>query len=156
MPVLTETQWHGNPRPVEQFAWTATGPVVTSPYTGEDEATYWHGVGEEKYEAVGLAVTQDQDVRLTEGSILVSGTVKAGDFFSVNWLTWGELGDAVARGASGTFSRDLDANQAAVQIGSFISGNIDTYGSAVGPLVVMTPTAGQTEIQVGISTYTPA
>jgi hypothetical protein len=154
MALLTETNWHGNPRPIPAFAWTAAGPVVTSPYDGESEATYWHGVGLESYEAVGNAVTQNVDTELPKGSILVTGTVKEGDFFSVNWVTFGALGNQ-NRGASGTFLRDYDANQAAVAIGRFISGNVDTYGTAVDNVVILTPTGGQTSIQVGASTFTP-
>ena len=154
MALLTETPWHGNPRPVPAFAWTSSGPVVTSPYDGESAATYWHGVGLDAYSVVGDAVTINQDTRLDEGAIIVTGTVKAGDFFSVNWITFGALGNQ-NRGAAGTFLRDWDASQAAVAIGRFISGNVDTYGTAVDNVVILTPTGGQNEIQVGASTFTP-
>jgi hypothetical protein len=156
MALLSETPWHENPRPIRAYAWTSSAPAVVSPYylDGRTVPAYWHGIGEDIYEAVGNAVTQDVDTKLPEGSILVTGTVKAGDFFSVNWITFGALGNQ-NRGASGTFLRDYDANQAAVAIGRFISGNVDTYGSAVENTVILTPTAGQTEIQVGASTFTP-
>jgi hypothetical protein len=153
--LLAETQWHDNPRPVLAYAWSSVAPAVTSPYylDGRTVPAFFHGVTDVVYATAGNAVTQDQDVRQATGSILVSGVVKADDTFSVNWLTWGSLGDAVARGAAGTFTKDMGAEEAATAIAAFINGNIDTRGSTEGPLVIMTPSDGQTEIQVGVSTY---
>jgi hypothetical protein len=152
---ITETVWHGNPRPVEAFAW-ASASLVVSPYYADGRMVpdTVHGVDANPYITASDAVTQDQDVKLAEGSVLFTGPVKAGDAISINWITFGDLGNQ-NRGAAGVFPEDMDANAAAALFGRFISGNVDTVGSAVGALTVLTPTNGQDEIQVGVTTFTP-
>ena len=146
MPIITEVENHG------EFVWRSSNAPDATP-------EFWDGHGASYSEVATCTRTLPDGAGawLPFAEITFTGTVKAGDSFSLNWITRNlETGYEENRGAAGVFPRDCDAETAALLAGSFINGNVDTQAAQAEGVLRIFPVGEPDEINVGEPVLTPA
>ena len=149
MALISQTQWHGNPRPKLTYQITATD-------TGPGDFRYFNTI--EEYSVAGNAVTTTNvSVRAPFAEIEFTGVPKAGDSISLNWITYDDQGAEIAtRGAAGVLPYDCSPAEAANLVAQFINGNVDTQAAQSEGVIKIYPVGIAAEINCGQIVYTPA
>ncbi len=144
MPLLTEVENHG------EFVWTFVDDV-------SDPVEYYTGHGAAFDETPVMTRTAGETFG-PYGEIEFTGTFPAGTNLSVNWTIRDPDGNDQIRGAEGDLPYPCDAETAALLLGQFINGNVDTGGSQGGGFLRLYPAQMPvgTQISMGNPVLTPA
>jgi hypothetical protein len=142
MALISQTEWHGNPRPVKTYWIAATDPL---------QGDFRYFPSKTPYSTAGTAVTTTNvSVRADFAEIEFEGVFKEGTNLSLNWITYDDQGAEIdTRGAAGALPYDCSAEQAANLFAQFINGNVDTQAAQAAGVLKIYPVGIAAEINCG-------